>query len=65
MTDEGRDRSNEPYDDAGDRLPDEAVVVRGGLSTPDTLHMTALAHHDRFGAFAISVRSLTGMTATI
>jgi hypothetical protein len=40
------------------RLPESAVVMRGGLSTPDTLRKTALAHHDEKGAFAISVASL-------
>jgi hypothetical protein len=44
-------------------LPDEAVVIRGGLSSADTLRKTALAHYDDQGAFAISARSLPDMTA--
>src|SRR3954453_14452603 len=44
-------------------LPEEAVVVRGGLSAAETLAMTAFAHYDVHGDFAISVRSKPGMTA--
>jgi hypothetical protein len=50
-------RSTQSEGGAGAPLPDEAVVVRGGLSTPDTLHKSALAHYDEEGMFAISVRS--------
>jgi hypothetical protein len=39
-------------------LPDEAVVIRFGLSAPETLRKTALAHHDERGDFAISAFSL-------
>ena len=46
-----------------DRLPDDAVVVRFGLSAPDVLHKTALAHHDKRGDFAISVASLPDRSA--
>lgn len=56
------DRTDEPDKGVG-RLPDEAVVMRFGLSTPETLHKTALAHHDKAGDFAISARSLPGATA--
>ena len=44
-------------DEEEGRLPDEAIVMRGGLSTPDTLQKTALRHFDIHGEFAISVRS--------
>jgi hypothetical protein len=43
-------------------LPDEALVVRLGLSAPDTLRKTALAHFDDHGEFAISVVSLPHAT---
>jgi hypothetical protein len=42
-------------------LPDDAVVIRGGISAPDSLRKTALAHHDEEGDFAISVASLAGV----
>jgi hypothetical protein len=45
------------------RLPDAAVVVRGGLSAPRTLHRTALEHFDKHGLFAISAASLPDMSA--
>ena len=44
-------------------LPIEAVVMRGGLSTPDTPLKTALRHFDLHGEFAISCRSKPRMTA--
>lgn len=59
-TDEDADLTR---NDAEGRLPDDAVVMRYGLSSPDTLHKTALAHHDARGDFAISARSRPGMTA--
>jgi hypothetical protein len=40
------------------RLPDEAVVMRFGVSSPDTLRKSALEHHDERGDFAISAFSL-------
>jgi hypothetical protein len=43
------------------QLPDEAVVVRGGLSARETLLKNALQHHDdpaKGGDFAISAWSL-------
>ena len=46
-----------------DELGDEAVVVRGGLSTAETLFRTAIAHYDAEGEYAISVRSAPGMSA--
>jgi hypothetical protein len=45
------------------RLPDGAVVVRGGESSPRTLHKNALDHYDKRGEFAISVASLPDMSA--
>jgi hypothetical protein len=63
MTGDGEGHT-QPDEDAEGSLPDEAVVVRGGLSTPDTLHKSALAHYDAEGVFAISARSLPGMTAS-
>lgn len=43
-------------------LPDEALVIRGGLSAPETLLKNALEHHDdpanARGDFAISAWSL-------
>jgi len=62
-TDDDRERSTESLEEAGSRLPDEAVVMRGGRSRPDTLSKTALAHYDECGDFAISVRSRPGATA--
>ena len=55
-----------PYEESGSaventeppHLPDAAVVIRFGLSAPDTLRKTALAHHDERGDFAISAVSL-------
>lgn len=44
-------------------LPDEAVVIRFGLSAPDTLRKTALAHYDKRGDLAISVVCRAGKTA--
>lgn len=44
-------------------LPDDAVVVRFGLSSPETLRKTALAHHDEHGDLAISVFSLPGRSS--
>jgi hypothetical protein len=62
MTDDDPDRATESEREAAP-LPDEAVVMRFGVSTPETLHKTALAHHDKAGDFAISARSLPGATA--
>jgi hypothetical protein len=56
-------RSTQSEDGAETTLPDEAVVVRGGLSTPETLHKSALAHFDEKGVFALSVRSRPPMSA--
>jgi hypothetical protein len=57
----------EPVEEEGSsqppRLPDDAVVIRFGISSPDTLRKTALAHHDERGDFAISVVSLAGADA--
>jgi hypothetical protein len=53
---------NQPREDTEAPLPDEAVVISCGLSTADTLRKTALAHYDDQGVFAISARSLQGMT---
>jgi hypothetical protein len=50
-------------DESQTRFSDEAVVMRGGLSAPDTLAKTALAHFDTYGEFAISCRSKMGMSA--
>jgi hypothetical protein len=60
--DDDRDSSTEPRGDPR-TLPDEAVVIRGGISTPQTLHKTALAHRDGHADFAISCRSLPQMSA--
>jgi hypothetical protein len=51
------------HDEEPPRLPDEAVVVRGGESSARTLHKSALDHHDKRGDFAISVASLPDMSA--
>jgi hypothetical protein len=53
----------EPDEEEEARLLDEAVVVRGGLSTAETLSKTALAHYDVYDEYAVSVRSAPGMTA--
>jgi hypothetical protein len=63
MTADERGHTHPHEDSEAGFLPDEAVVVRGGLSTPETLHKTALAHHDEHGYFAISARSLPSMAA--
>jgi hypothetical protein len=60
--DDDRDSSTAPGGDVPP-LPDEAVVIRGGISTPETLHKTALAHRDDHPDFAISCRSLPQMSA--
>jgi hypothetical protein len=56
-----------PLPEAPALLPDEAVVVRGGLSSPMTLAKNALGHHDDpanvRGDFAISACSLPNMSA--
>ena len=44
------------------RLPDAAVVVRGGLMFPADLETGALTHYDEFGRYALSVYSLPGRT---
>jgi len=59
--DANSDRESDDKEEA--RLPDEAVVMRGGLSTAETLHKNSLAHYDEFAVFAISVRSIGGLTA--
>lgn len=53
----------ESDEEEGARLPDEAIVTRGGLSTADTLCKTALAHFDVHNEFGISVRCKPPMTA--
>jgi hypothetical protein len=60
--DDARESSTGPPGDICG-LPDEAAVIRGGISTPETLHKTALAHRDGHPDFAISCRSLPGMSA--
>jgi hypothetical protein len=44
-------------------LPDDAVVVRGGLMLPRDLDTGALTHYDEFGEYALSVYALPGRTA--
>jgi hypothetical protein len=58
------DEANAPEsDEERARLPDEAAVTRGGLSTAETLEATAVAHNDLYDVYAISVRAAMGMTA--
>ena len=45
------------------RLPDAAVIARGGESSPPTLHKSALAEHDDSGTLGISAVSRPDMTA--
>ena len=52
-----------PRTDEQNRLPDDAVVIRFGLSAPETLRKSALEHHDERGDFAISAFSLPGARA--
>jgi hypothetical protein len=44
-------------------LPDDAVVLRGGLMLPRDLDTGALTHYDEFGEYALSVYALPGRTA--
>jgi hypothetical protein len=46
-----------------DRLPDDAVVVRGGLMLPADLVVSAQSHFDAEGFYALSVYCVPGMTA--
>ena len=46
-----------------ERLPDDAVVVRGGLMLSADLAISAQSHHDAEGSHALSVFSRAGMTA--
>ncbi len=45
-----------------DRLPDDSVVVRGGLMLPTDLALSAQSHFDTEGFYALSVYSIPGMT---
>ena len=46
-----------------DRLPDDSVVVRGGLMLPADLALGAQSHFDSERFYALSVYSIPGMTA--
>lgn len=46
-----------------DRLPDDAVVVRGGLMLAADLAISAQSHFDIEGVFALSVFSVAGASA--
>lgn len=46
-----------------ERLPDDAIVVRGGLMLPSDLGLSAQSHFDVEGFHALSVYSVPGMTA--
>jgi hypothetical protein len=50
-------------DDPEEGLPDEAVVVRGGVMNPKDLEVSAHSHFDEFGAYALSVHSRAEMSA--
>ncbi len=49
--------------DSFQRLPDDAVVVRGGLMSAADLSLGAQTHFDAEGAYALSVFSVPGKTA--
>lgn len=53
------DSSDGPPDD----LPDDAVVVRGGLMLPAGLALSVQSHFDTEGVYALSVFSVPGKTA--
>lgn len=46
-----------------DRLPDDSVVVRGGLMFPADLARGVQSHFDTEGVYALSVFSAAGRTA--
>jgi hypothetical protein len=49
--------SDDPQEGAYE-LPDDAVVVRGGVMEPRVLQVNAQTHYDDCGEFALSVASL-------
>lgn len=48
---------------ADDHLPDDAVVVRGGLMLAADLELSAQSHFDLEGSYALSVFSAPGLSA--
>ena len=50
--------------DSFQRLPDDAVVVRGGLMSAADLSLGAQTHFDAEGAYALSVCSVPGRLLT-
>jgi hypothetical protein len=49
--------------DDPERLPDEAVVVRGGLLSSESMDTSVNTHFDEFGEYALSVSCRPGLTA--
>ena len=41
-----------------DPLPDDAIVIRGGVMTPRTMEVNAYTEYDETGVYALSVSSL-------
>jgi hypothetical protein len=50
--------SDDPQEDVYETLPDDALVVRGGVMEPRVMQVGAETHYEDCGEFAISVASL-------